>query len=167
MQSAQYFDGMSEILTFYFNMNIKNGKVILHNGSKTAHTHILMNSVNLLRNCCKNGTIHVDGTYQLIKNRFPVFVMGITDMQGQFFPIAFCITSNEEEIDYFYFFDGIKKQCQIIGVKFRPKYIMLDAAAAGFNAAEKVFPQAKLMMCYFHVKMNIKKHFEKKLGPKY
>ena len=74
-------------------------------------------------------------------------------MQGQFSPIAFCINSNEEEADYFYFFDGITKTIPNYGDKFGPKYIMLDEAAAGFNAAEKVYPQAKLMMCYFYVKL--------------
>ena len=109
------------------------------------------------KSCNKPGVIHVDGTYSLIKNRFPVFFIGITDIDGQFFPIAFCITSNEKEIDYLEFFNGVKKQAKLMNIRFKPEYIMLDAASAGFNAAEKSFPHSQILMCYFHVKLNIKK----------
>ena len=86
----------------YF-LNIKQsgeGKTLLNNGSSTNHLRIMMTSKNLMKNCEKEGVIHIDGTYKLIRNGFPLLVIGVTDIQGTFHPIAFCITSNEDESDF-------------------------------------------------------------------
>ena len=85
---------------FFFNVKRnENGKVLLQNGSSTNHAHIMMSSKKLMQNCKKEGMFHLDGTYKLIKNGFPVLIFGISDIQGSFHPIAICITSNEEEKD--------------------------------------------------------------------
>lgn len=73
------------------------GQVLLHNGSPTHHSQIMFTSKNLMKNCEKTGMFHIDGTYKLIKNGFPVIVLGVSDIQGVFHPIAFCISSNEDE----------------------------------------------------------------------
>ena len=118
MSANEYYLNISQTALFYFNLKKKNGKVILHNGASTNHTHIMMSSVILMQNCEKKGVIHVDGTYKLIKNIFPVMVIGVTDIRGVFHLIAFCITSNEEETDFFEFFSGVAKQAKIMGIQF-------------------------------------------------
>ena len=45
-----------------------------------------MTSMKLMSYCEHKGVVHIDGTYKLIKNNFPVVVIGKTDIQGKFFP---------------------------------------------------------------------------------
>jgi len=47
---------------------------------------------------------HIDCTYKLCERGFPVLVFGISDIMGQFFPIAFSIISHEQEDDFTRFF---------------------------------------------------------------
>ena len=47
---------------------------------------------------------HCDGTYKIVRNRFPVIVFGRSDVSGQFHPIAIALTSRETADDYEYFF---------------------------------------------------------------
>ena len=44
------------------------------------------------------------------------------------------------------------------------QYVIMDACDASYNAVEKVFPRAKILMCWFHVQFNIRKKCEAKLG---
>ncbi len=57
----------------------------------------MMTSRAMMMKCENSGVLHIDGTYKLIKNRFPVMVLGITDIAGEFHPIAQCVTSHEKE----------------------------------------------------------------------
>ncbi len=65
-------------------------------------------SKHLLKNISKHSNhyavFHVDGTYKLIKNRFPVLVYGRPDMNGQLHLISIAIVSAEtaELFKYFY-----------------------------------------------------------------
>ena len=43
---------------------------------------------------------HIDCTYKLCERGFPLLVFGISDISGQFFPIAFTILSHEQEDDF-------------------------------------------------------------------
>ena len=36
---------------------------------------------------------------------------------------------------------------------------MMDAADASYNAVRKIFQDAKVLMCFFHVKYNFKKNY--------
>ena len=83
----------------------------MQNVSPMNHAQIMFTSKGLMKNCEKSGVFHIDGTYKLIKNGFPVIVLGVSDIQGSFHPIAFCISSNEDEEAFKEFYQGI------IGIK--------------------------------------------------
>ena len=54
---------------------------------------------------------------------------------------------------------GISDQIkEIIDDLVQPNYIMSDASKAMFNSIKIHFPAAQCLMCYFHVRMNIRKH---------
>ena len=59
-----------------------------------------MTSISMMSKCANKGVFHIDGTYKLIQNRFPVMVFGVSDIAGEFHPIAYCITSHEKEEDF-------------------------------------------------------------------
>ena len=103
-----YHENIGESEAFFFNVKKSStDKVLLQNGSPTQHAHIMLTSVALIKRCEMKGVFHIDGTYKLVRNGFPVIVFGISDLQGTFHPIAFCITSNEEEVDFTEFYGGI------------------------------------------------------------
>ena len=64
------------------------------------------------------GVFHIDGTYKLIRNGFPLIVFGVSDIQGSFPPIAFCVTSNEEVDDFTEFYKGIISKISLINENF-------------------------------------------------
>ena len=113
----------------------------------------------------QNGMFHIDGTYKIIKYNFPLIVLGITDMERQFHPIAFMFTSHEQEQDYVHFLGSLLNECKLFGYKFEPKFFDTDSSGAIANAIEHHFSNSTsphfsncvVIMCYFHLRMNIKK----------
>ncbi len=51
----------------------------LGDGSEKDHTHIMMTSIAMMSKIENKGVFHIDGTYKLIKNRFPVIGKFILD----------------------------------------------------------------------------------------
>jgi len=45
-----------------------------------------------------------------------------------------------------------------MNLEYDPKFIMQDASQASYNAAKKLFPNADILMCYYHVTFNIIKY---------
>ena len=43
-------------------------------------------------------------------------------------------------------------------ISFKPEYIAIDAHYPTANAIAKIFPLTKIIMCWFPVKQNIRKH---------
>ena len=76
------------------------------------------------------------------------------------------LTSHEQTNDYLYFYESIQDLCVKMRINLRPDYICQDASNAMASAAETVFKNAKILMCYFHVKHNVftKKKKNKKLN---
>jgi len=87
-----------------------------------------------------------------------LFYIGITDIQGHFHLIATMITSNETEEDFLYFYRGIKALAEKLDLSFEPKYLLQDAQRSSYNAVKEVFPDVKVLMCWYHVKTNLRKH---------
>ena len=101
INSNQYSEELDPNKAFVFGST-------LADGSDDDHLRICMTSKALLRHLDSfpehHRVFHVDGTYKLIKNRFPLIVFGRSDLQGQFHLIAICITSHETADDYAFFF---------------------------------------------------------------
>ena len=125
----------------------------------------MMSSLRLLEylESSYDGCFHLDATYKLIKNGFALIVFGKTDSRHKFYSIAFGISSHEQEEDYSYFYSGLDI-CKSVNINFSPKYKMQDACLASYNAALSLFPEVKILMCYFHVRLNCRKN--KTLCPK-
>ena len=92
-----------------------------------------------------------DGTYKLFSLGYVLEVFGVVDIIGAFHPVAFMISSSEDEGDFMHFFDGIRDLATTINVEYKVEFLMQDACRASFNAARISFPNAVVLMCYFHV----------------
>ena len=104
-----------------------------------------------------HGVFHIDGTYKMTVQGYPLIVFGVTDIQGVFHPICFMLTSHETEIDFTTFYNGLYRQCDLMGIEFEPEFVMQDAQESSYNAVKKLFPNVQVLMCYYHVCENIRK----------
>lgn len=102
---------------------------------------------------------HIDATYKLINTRNPLVVFGRTDIAHQFYPVSFIIASHEQTEDYIHFYQSMIQLCKQLNMPFLPPFIMQDACDAEHNAVAQVFNnQTVVLMCWFHVNLNVRKH---------
>ena len=120
-----------------------------------SHLNLMVTSVRLMSYVEFDGVFHIDGTHGIVKNRFPLDVFAVTDMHGQLHPIAFMITSFETVYDFDQFYFGLIQLAETLNLNFDPEYIMQDACEASYNSACKYFPNAIVLMCFFHVMQNV------------
>ncbi len=145
---------------FFFNLkNDDSNEIIIGDGSEQNHLHIMATSKKLMsyleQSLTGKGILHLDCTYKITKSGFPLLVLGITDMIHQFHPIAFEITSHEQEMDFEEFFNGLHELSNTLDINFDPEYILQDAWTASSNAIKKCFPDCQVIMCWFHVMCNV------------
>ena len=77
---------------------------------------------------------------------------------------SFMYTSHEKIEDYEYFFDTFINACQeICSFEFKPRFLAIDAWKATATAIANRLPTTVLLMCYFHVKYNIRKRLKNKV----
>ena len=54
-----------------------------------------------------------------------------------------------------------------MNIDYNPRFIMQDHCKASYNAAKKVYPDSNILMCYFHVKLYMRKRLFHVLGDLY
>ncbi len=144
---------------FFFGVTYNDkGEVVLGNGNDNNHFNLCFTSAKLLERLKLGDTYHIDCTYKIVKYFFPVLVFGITDIDRVFQPIAFMITSHETRNDFEFFFTSLASIASDFDIVFNPKIIISDACHAMNNAIVKLYPECILLMCWFHLKLNIRKH---------
>jgi hypothetical protein len=103
-----------------------------------------------------DGIHHIDGTYRITTNGFPLIVYGISDQCGQFHPICLMLTSHEKYSDFHLFYKGLVDLASKFNLEYDPDYIMQDACPASKKAILEFFKDIIILMCYFHVKKNVR-----------
>jgi hypothetical protein len=105
----------------------------------------------------KNVVFHIDCTYKVIKQLYPLIVFGITDIDHHFHPIALMITSHEQTIDFVRFFRSLNKLIkEKLNYNFSPTFIITDHSSAMFNAIEKDYKSlCQHITCFFHLMLNV------------
>lgn len=148
------FDGIDRAPDQMFTFGHKLG-----NGDDNNHFSISFTSLALLKRLQPNQKcmFHLDTTYKITKTNKPLTVLGMTDMQHRFWPICFMISSHETTEDYTYFFETLNKLCRLLQINFNPAYMVTDACKAMKNALQLVYPNCQTLMCWFHVKYNLRK----------
>lgn len=98
--------------------------------------------------------IHVDCTYKIIWQGFPVLVIGISDLHRSFHPIGAAVCRSETTKDFAFIFTAVQQGLiNIFDVYYTPKYVIANAAPAIHNAAKKVFgSDVNIIMCWFHMR---------------
>ena len=70
------------------------------------------------------------------------------------------LTSHETQSDFEIFYKGLKDECNNLDIEIDLNNVLLmqDACSASKNAVKKLWPGVKLLMCYFHVKKNVREN---------
>lgn len=153
---------------FGFGVNDKNIPKI-GNGDKTSRLYVFCTTLKLLQMNCdpmnQNGItlFHIDGTYKITKERYPMLVFGRSNPNRKMYPIVVGIISSEEQIDFEYFFSNIIGICRFFGINFSIRFLMQDAQLACSAAARTCFPGIHVLMCWFHLKKAVKNNITKSI----
>lgn len=115
----------------------------------------------LLSQHAKN--IHVDGTYKLVFQGYPVLIIGYSDANRRFHPIALSLSMRERLCDYQKLFvvvsESIRKYYGHL-FSYRPNVLISDASSAIKGAFASWYGEGerKEIVCWAHVYSNIDKH---------
>ena len=136
---------------------VAHAKIEDENNDEEVRFVIIFTTKRILRYMKQSNNIHLDCTYRLNWNKFPVCVVGTSNVTGYFFPTMTILTSHEDtraliEIYSFVHSEGI-----------HPRFRMGDGAPAITKAGEEVFGKcshpdcthATRLMCWSHVHRNI------------
>ena len=136
---------------------VAHAKIEDENNDEEVRFVIIFTTKRILRYMKQSNNIHLDCTYRLNWNKFPVCVVGTSNVTGLFFPTMTILTSHEDtraliEIYSFVHSEGI-----------HPRFRMGDGAPAITKAGEEVFGKcshpdcthATRLMCWSHVHRNI------------
>lgn len=98
--------------------------------------------------------IHVDASYKIMWEGFPMLVIGVTDLHRSFHPIGAAVCHSEVTKDFEFIFKSVQQGINnTFDTDFTPKYVISDAAMAIHNAARKFFgPDIGIIMCWFHMR---------------
>lgn len=66
-------------------------------------------STKLLSASAVSSIVHMDGTYKLIWQGYPILHVGTTDMHRSFHPFGLGVCTNEQTADYQFIFESMKK----------------------------------------------------------
>lgn len=123
------------------------------NAQEEIDFQICISTKRLLQHASATGHLHVDATYKLIWEGFPVLIIGTTDSDRHFHPFCITISSDEQKISFKYIFQALKNQLSL-----SPHSLVSDAAAAIREAFLEVFGQnCSLIMCWAHMRRNVMK----------
>lgn len=118
----------------------------------------LVTSKLLLKAAIGVEKIHTDATYKLVWQRYPVLLIGTTDLYRKFHVFGIAVCTNEAEADFAFIFNFLKNGlAEKFHTEMNPKYLIADAGKSIHNGFRKVFGEEnKIIMCYFHMKNAVK-----------
>ncbi|KAL0821529.1 hypothetical protein ABMA28_004986 [Loxostege sticticalis] len=124
---------------------------------------LALSTKKLLNIVCSTDVLHIDATYKLIWQGFPVLVLGTTDKNRKFHPLCLGISTNERQEDFQMIFGGLKeKALSLFDHILEPRVLVCDAAQAIINAFIEVFGNAPVVrMCWAHAKKNMQQKVQK------
>ena len=103
--------------------------------------------------------LHIDATYKITKESYPLLVIGITDISRRFHLLALYIVSQTTELIVNHclrsLFDAGRSLYPDL-VDWEPTYTMSDADQALYNSLHGLFPDSTHLTCYFHMRKNIR-----------
>ena len=106
----------------------------------------------------RHWPLHIDGTYKLTWQGFPVLISGITDVQHRFHPVSLSLVSHEGTNAYLEVFTAQKEALwEESHRQLAPLFVIADGSPAITAASRMAFPECPRAMCWAHVVRNVDK----------
>jgi hypothetical protein len=117
-------------------------------------SRVMLNTISKLHSWVLPWVLHMDCTFKLNDNEFPLVILGVTDGAQQLHVLSILIVSHHTTAVYQRVVQGLKDLVSKVlrQVSFMPAYVMTHAELAERKAILSVFPEAQPLMCYFHIK---------------
>lgn len=121
---------------------------------------IFYSTKRLLQFATESDIIHIDGTYKIMIQGFPVVIVGVTDYAKRFHLCGLTICSSESASDYQFVFESLMHGVIMVTEQdLRPRAVMADASAAITRGLEDSFEDENIVRlnCFAHIMMNVDK----------
>lgn len=107
--------------------------------------------------------VHVDGTYKLVWQGYPVIQIGNTDMHRSFHPFGLGVCTSETSADYTFIFKAVKKGVKdVYNIDYHPKILIRDGALSIQNGFAAVFGEdGASIMCWAHMRRKMVENMPK------
>ncbi|KAE9178269.1 hypothetical protein PF005_g24146 [Phytophthora fragariae] len=117
---------------------------------------LLESYVDVQRNPEQTSMLHIDTTFNMNKQRFPVMVIGISDRSGHFFPVGYFCISYRRACDIVWCLRQLDRVLhETFQERLAPEFVMMDGDKAQFNACQLTLPGSVVLMCWYHVISNV------------
>ncbi|KAK7601130.1 hypothetical protein V9T40_008571 [Parthenolecanium corni] len=118
---------------------------------------VLMSTRRLLNILPTTDMVQIDATYKLNWQGYPVMVVGTSDRNNVFHPIAMAVCKGETANDFAFIFKALHNY----NLEWQPSILLADCSEAITNGFKQVFGEPRVrIMCFFHVLKNIEKYFK-------
>lgn len=123
---------------------------------KEVDMRFFVTTVKLLEQAKDVNLLCADATYKLLWHKFPILVVGTTDLNQHFHLLGISIGKHQDATNYSFLFQSLKDAVfKTHGWVLAPSVLVSDSAAAIRNGFKEVFGSCQHVMCWFHVKKNI------------
>lgn len=104
-------------------------------------------------------SLHVDGTYKIVIQGFPVIVIGFSDLENTFHLSGLGLVSGKGAADYQFMFESLRNGVvEVTDDEMQPDAVVADSAASISKAVKDTFDGAVTRIhCWAHVMMNVEK----------
>lgn len=116
-------------------------------------------AIMLLRDAPDPLVMHVDSTFGCNSRRYPVAIIGLSDRQQHFHPLAAFIMKQETTEVWEEVIKALLQQSWEIcreRLNGRIRYVVSDAADPIWGAVREVLPEATHLMCWYHLKQAVR-----------
>lgn len=169
IQSHRFRSGLGENKAFVFDFTTnESGQPCLGTGGDSDPVVVGFSTETMIRRLryAATNVIHIDATFKTNTSRFPLFVIGVSDMGRHFHPVAFFLSSDCKTGQYKAAVSSLLKMyTTVTGEVPTLGFVMGDAEVAQRNAVEEVAeeqlsdqPPPDFLMCHFHVMANVLKY---------
>jgi len=125
------------------------GDIFLHDVNERERILIFTTEKNI-ELLSESSVIYGDGTFNISPHLFDQLYCIHGEIQGQVFPLVYCLMPNRKEETYVSFFRYIQNTASDLGYRLEPDTFQIDFEVAAHNAVGRVFPNSNIRGCFFH-----------------
>jgi len=143
-------------LDFQYDHEFEGNNFLKADLKQKSQRHLIFATDECLSLLAKAKTWYMDGTFKVVNTPFVqlfsihAFVNGDSESVNKQVPLAFCLMSRRHTKDYRRIFKELVKLLDERNLHCRVENIVCDYEKATWRAARDIFPNVKVLGCFFH-----------------